>query len=180
MVGYRHDRSELVAAAIDAAVEDGLSQLTFGRLAKRLGISDRMIVYYFPSKDDLITEVVLALGGELQDLLGAAFGSDRLPVDQLAMRAWPVLTTRAADRIFGVFFELTGLAAAGIEPFATMAPAAVESWVAWVAPYIEGSTKDVRHRRALGLVAQLDGLLLLRQLCGSRVADLAAVQLGFK
>jgi AcrR family transcriptional regulator len=179
-VGYKHDRTELVDAAVTAAVEDGLSQLTFGRLAKRLGISDRMIVYYFPSKDDLITEVVLALGVELQALLAVAFGDDRLPVEQLAMRAWPVLTTRAADRIFGVFFELTGLAAAGIEPFASMAPAALDSWVDWVATYVAGSNKDVRYRRAVGLVAQLDGLLLIRQLCGDRLANVAAGQLGFR
>jgi AcrR family transcriptional regulator len=178
-VGYKHDRSELVAAAVEAAAEDGLSQLTFGRLAKRLGISDRMIVYYFPSKDDLITEVVVALGAELQELLAAAFGKDRMPVNQLALRAWPILTTRAADRVFAVYFELTGLAAAGIEPFASMAPTAIESWVDWILPYVEGSTKDIRYRRALGLVAQLDGVLLLRQLCGGRIGDLAASQLGF-
>ena len=33
---------------------DGLSNLTFGRLAKRLGMADRTIVYYFPTKADLI------------------------------------------------------------------------------------------------------------------------------
>ena len=41
---------------IDAVLDEGLSRLTFGRLAKRIGINDRSIVYYFPTKADLIAE----------------------------------------------------------------------------------------------------------------------------
>ena len=34
-VGYRHTREEILDGALRAAIDDGLSQLTFGRLAKR-------------------------------------------------------------------------------------------------------------------------------------------------
>ena len=49
-MGYKYDRNEILAAAVEAVADDGLSQLTFGRLAKRIGINDRSIVYYFPTK----------------------------------------------------------------------------------------------------------------------------------
>lgn len=45
------------------AFEHGLSQLTYGRVGKRLGIDDRTVVYYFPSKNDLVAEVLLAIAG---------------------------------------------------------------------------------------------------------------------
>ena len=57
-MGYRHSRQEILDGALATAMDDGLSQLTFGRVAKRLGINDRTVVYYFPTKDALITEVV--------------------------------------------------------------------------------------------------------------------------
>jgi AcrR family transcriptional regulator len=177
-VGYKHAKPELVTAAVEAAVAEGISQLTFGRLAKRMGISDRMIVYYFPSKDDLIAEVLFALGGELQLLLDKAFGGERLSPEELARRAWPVLTTRNADRIFRVFFEVAGQAAAGIEPYKKFAPMLIDAWVEWALPFMEGATKEVRRKRALGLVAQLDGLLLMRQVSGAAAANTAAAQLG--
>ena len=38
-----------------------------------LGVSDRIVVYYFPTKDDLITEVLLLVGVRLQGVLATAF-----------------------------------------------------------------------------------------------------------
>ena len=67
-MGYRHTKDEILAGALDVAFVDGLSQLTFGRVARHLGISDRVVVYYFPTKDDLISEVLVAIGrGKLED-----------------------------------------------------------------------------------------------------------------
>jgi len=71
-VGPRHSKAEILDGALAAALEDGLSQLTFGRLAKRLGMSDRTIVYYFPSKEDLVGEVILAMGAQPLDELSAS------------------------------------------------------------------------------------------------------------
>ena len=72
-MGYRHTKEEILEGALAAALDDGLSQLTFGRLAKRLGINDRTIVYYFATKDDLVSEVVVAMGMRLQQTLASAF-----------------------------------------------------------------------------------------------------------
>ena len=57
-MGHRHTKEEILSGAVDAAFADGLSQLTYGRVAKRLGINDRTVVYYFPSKDDILLSFV--------------------------------------------------------------------------------------------------------------------------
>lgn len=178
MMGYRHSREDMLHAAIEVAAEDGLGSLTFGRVAKKLGTSDRMVVYYFPTKSDLINQVAAALGGQLQELLAKAFGSDPLPAADLARRAWPVLAATSAEAVFAAFFEVVGLASAGREPFVTMAPMLIDSWVDWLVPRI--AADDVQDPRdgALALVAQIDGLLLLRQVKGVRAANKAARQLG--
>jgi AcrR family transcriptional regulator len=176
-VGYRHSRDELLAAAVELAAEEGLSRLTFGRLAKRVGISDRTVVYYFPTKDDLVRHVLLSFGARLQHLLDDAFGTDPLPPEELAARAWPLLTTPEADGTFAVFFELLGLASAGRSPYEELAPLLVEGWIDWLEPHLAVEVAE-RRDRALALVAVLDGLLLLRQISGPDASAVAARRLG--
>ena len=176
-MGTKHTKAEILEGALAAALEDGLSQLTFGRLAKRLGMNDRTIVYYFPTKDDLITEVVLSMGIRLQEALGGAFtkpASDHL---ELARAAWPALTRPEHDRTFALFFEANGLAAAGREPFTTLVPQLIEAWVGWLEGFLTGPFTR-RRAEAEAAIALIDGVLLLRQLAGPASAARAAKKLG--
>ena len=113
-MGHKHTKSEILEGALAAAFDEGLSQLTFGRVAKRLGVSDRIIVYYFPTKDDLIGEVLFAHGD-------AAAANPRTNVHRASRRslellraAWPILARADADPVFALFFEAGGLAAVGL------------------------------------------------------------------
>lgn len=176
-MGHRHTKAEILDGALAAAIDDGLSQLTFGRLAKRLGISDRIIVYYFPSKDDLISEVVVSMGQRLQHTLADAFATPAADYLALGRAAWPTLATPDADPIFALFFEANGLAATGREPYRTLVPQLVEMWIEWAAQFIDG-TPARRRTEAATAIAVIDGLLLLRQLGGVELADRAARRLG--
>ncbi len=172
-MGHKHTKAEILAGALAAAFEDGLSQLTFGRLAKRLGISDRIVVYYFPTKDDLIGEVLYAMGAELQATLAPTFSTPAADHVGLLRTAWPLLARPETDPVFALFFEAGGLAATGREPFRTLVPQLVEAWIEWAAAFIRGTTTR-RRAEAEAAIALLDGLLLLRQLAGPKIADRAA------
>ena len=176
-MGYRHTREELLEGALAAALEEGLSQLTFGRLAKRLGINDRTIVYYFPTKDDLISEVVISMGVQLQTTLAEAFTEKAANHVELARAAWPALATPQADPIFALFFEANGLAATGRAPYDTLVPQLVVAWVDWLTAFLRGTAKE-RHAEAEAAIVLIDGLLLFRQLAGPAAANRAARRLG--
>lgn len=176
-MGYKHDEHAILDAAVAAVLEDGLSQLTYGRLARRMGIADRSIVYYFPTKTDLLARTVAAIGARLQTILDEAFGAGRFDRYTLSRRAWPVLTRPDADPVFRVFFELVGLGTAGVEPFDTVAPAVVEAWVDWLVTRIEADDAAQARAIAYATIATLDGLLLLRLTCGAAAADSAAAEL---
>lgn len=176
-MGHKHTRDEILAGALATAFEDGLSQVTYGRVAKRLGISDRIVVYYFPTKDDLVGDVLLALGLQLQQALEPAFTQRQPDHLALARTAWPLLADDSVDPIFALFFEANGLAAAGREPYRTIVPRLVEAWMAWAAELIDGRPQQ-RRTEAAAAIALLDGLLLLRQLGGADLASRAARALG--
>ncbi len=176
-MGHKHTREAILAGALAEAFAVGLSRLTYGRIAGRLGINDRTVVYYFPTKNDLITDVVLSLGSQLRETLAPAFTSAAADHRDILRIAWPLLARPDADPVFALFFEANGLAAIGREPYRTLVPQLVEAWVDWVADLVEG---DPTRRRieAEAAIAVIDGLLLLRQLGGAASADRAARAIG--
>jgi AcrR family transcriptional regulator len=178
-VGHKHSRDEILAGALDVATNDGLSQLTFGRVAKHLGVSDRIVVYYFPTKDNLITEVVGAVGLLLQDSLARAFTAPADDHVELAKTAWPVLARPEFDPTFKLFFEAIGLAVAGREPYTTLAAQLIDAWAVWLSALLNGPPTH-RRSEAEAAIALLDGLLLLRQLAGPAAANRAAARLGVR
>ena len=177
-MGYRHSTEEILAAAVEETMASGWSGLTFKRVGDRLGISDRTVVYYFPTKLDLIGGVAGTLAGKLTELLESAFGSGPMNSRDLLKRAWPTLTASEADQIFVLFFEIVGLAASRTSPFDVLAPTLVDGWVEWLVPHVLGSSLEIRRRRALAAVAQIDGLLLIRHILGSDAANAAAHEIG--
>lgn len=176
-MGHKHSSDEILAAAVDEAFDGGLSTLTFARVAARVGTSDRIVVYYFPSKDVLVGAVLAALGERLQSALATAFDEPVAGHLELVQRAWPVVARAEADAVFGVFFEAVGLASSGREPYRSMAPALIDAWVSWTAGYVDGPPKRRRTEAEAGL-AVLDGLLLMRRMAGPEAAQRAAVALG--
>lgn len=171
--------------ALECAFEGGLGNLSFGRVGAHLGISDRMVVYYLATKAELITAVVTRIGLDLQAALDAAIESSRVAeadhgfADHHALlrQVWPVLARAEHDAAFGLFFEASGHAAAGQEPYAQLVPALVEAWIGWAASHL-GGDPDSRRAEAEATIALADGLLLFRQLAGPDAADRAARQLG--
>ncbi len=176
-MGHKHSRDDILAGALATAFADGLSQLTFGRVAKHLGISDRTVVYYFPTKQDLVRNVVLVLGAQLQNTLAPAFTTPAANHFELVRAAWPVLARAEADPVFALFFEANGLAAAGRDPYRTIVRELVDLWIQWAAGFIAGDHDD-QQAEAEAAIAVIDGLLLVRQLAGPEAAERAARRLG--
>jgi AcrR family transcriptional regulator len=176
-MGYRYTKEQILDGALAAAFADGLSHLSFGRVAKHLGTSDRVVVYYFSSKEVLIREVLAALGVRLQSALAPAFSSSFSGRDDMLRAAWPIVATGEHDSIFALYFEASGLAASGNEPYRTLVSSLVHGWIEWTASFLKGSSAQ-RQREAAAAIAVLDGLLLLRQLAGAETADHAAAGLG--
>ncbi len=176
-MGHKHSRDEILTGAVETAIRDGLSQLTFGRVAKHLGINDRTVVYYFPTKDDLVGDVLASMGAQLQHTLAPALQGPVADHLELLRAAWPILATEEADPTFSFFFEANGLAVAGREPYATAVRGLVATWIDWTAEFVDGDD-EYRRVEAETAIALLDGLLLLRLLAGPPASERAARRLG--
>jgi AcrR family transcriptional regulator len=103
-------RAELLAGATAWAFENGLAGLSLRPLARALGTSDRMLVYYFGSKDELVA----AIAAQAADALGDALPTvdpDRPPASAAAWldAAWSLLGDPAVRPALALLFELDAM-----------------------------------------------------------------------
>lgn len=173
-MGHKHSSEQILAAAYEEALEHGLSRLTFSSVARRVGTSDRVVVYYFPSKNDLVVQVLTTAGLELQATLDATTGIAS-GYRELVRMVWEHLARDEVDAVMRLYFEAIGLATGGVEPYRSVAADLVHSWTTWTVAHLD-MPAAVRRDEAEACVATLDGLLLLRQLAGADVADRAAAR----
>jgi len=178
-MGYRHSRDEMLDAATGVVMEAGLGALTFRAVGQRLGIPDRTVVYYFPTKDGLVRAVLDRTSADLQALLSAALGSRSGSEADLLRRSWTALATPAGDTAFRLYLQVVGLAVQGVEPYPALAAGLVPRWAAWVADRLTGDA-GTRHQRAAAVVATLDGLLMIRAVAGAEAADTALLGLDLR
>ena len=111
-------RDEVAQAATDYVLEHGLVGLSLRPLAAELGTSDRMLLYHFASKDDLVATVLrVSNDRSVAEIRGAAAVAGRAqrgarPVGRGHRR-------RRLARCQRMYVEAAALGLFGREPYAT-------------------------------------------------------------
>jgi AcrR family transcriptional regulator len=149
-------RDQLLGAALAAASEHGIARLSMGDVAKRAGLSRQTLYRYFPSKDELVAEVVrLETAQLIEVVIGAASqlddAGDALEAGLLAalvvMRDHPLL-----DRLLRTEPEaLLPLITSDGGPVMTMVRSVVDGILAERTPGLD----PVALRRLADLVTRL-------------------------
>ncbi|MBU6284159.1 TetR/AcrR family transcriptional regulator [bacterium] len=161
-MGDREEQRRLIVAGASAyVVAEGLTKLSLRPLAARLGTSDRMLLYYFDSKDELVAEVLQALSADLRAVLAASIPARRVPVRTLVEAADALLARPEMRSSAALCLELLGLAARGADPYATAARSLLADWIDWAETRLSGPPRG-RRARAVGAVACIEGILVLR------------------
>ncbi len=97
-------RDALLERAIDHLSTAGIGDVSLRRLAEELGTSHRMLIYYFGSRDGLLSEVVAAVERQQRELLTTMINTDRPAVEQ-SLAYWRI-AVEATERHGRLFFEL--------------------------------------------------------------------------
>ena len=142
-------RAELAEAATDYVLEHGLIGLSLRPLAAALGTSDRMLLYHFAGKDDLVATVLRTSSDRSVAEIRALPPSPRRP----AGRARPVARDATRSRwtaASGCTSRPRRSACSGREPYVSVVPEANERWVGAMADHLVASgARRQRARRAV-------------------------------
>ncbi|WP_343246231.1 TetR/AcrR family transcriptional regulator [Streptomyces sp. SID5785] len=171
-------RVRLLEAAVDHVTAHGIADLSLRGLGAAIGVSHRMLIHYFGSKEQLLVEIVRAAERRERDTLTALRAEPGLSPADAARRLWRRLTDPRLAGQERLFFEICGRALHGRPEAAPLLDGLVADWLeplvaAEVAAGADRATAESRAR--LGL-ATVRGLLLDLLATGDRAGVDAAME----
>lgn len=126
-------REELAEAATDYALEHGLIGLSLRPLAEAIGTSDRMLLYHFADKDDLVATILrTSLERSVRSLQGLPRSRD---LHGAVLDLWKAVTTGPQERCQWLYVEAAALGLFGREPYVTVVRETNAQWGAAVAAH---------------------------------------------
>ncbi|OBJ62090.1 TetR/AcrR family transcriptional regulator [Mycobacterium sp. 1423905.2] len=141
-------RQQLLDAVVKEYAERGIGDRSLRHLAAAVGVSHRMLLHHFGSRDQLLVAIVDEVERRQRALL------PELPAEPAAAveAMWADLRRPELRPFERLFFECYARGVQGEQPFVRMLPGAVEAWL------VAAGTEDPARAR-LGL-AVMRGLLL--------------------
>lgn len=127
-------RDELLDQVTDHVLEHGLIGLTLRPVAAAIGTSDRMLIYHFGSRDNLVSAVVAHAGSRsitAVDALPAA-RSVRAGVNAL----WAAYQTEPLHSCLDIYCQAAATGLIGQEPYLSDARASNERWAESLRGYL--------------------------------------------
>lgn len=147
-------------------VQKGFGASGIRALAESAGISDRMLIYYFGTKDNLIAEALMVLADGMSAGLDALLPERPTSATQIVDTLVAAAGSEDQKAVLRLWFEIIGLAIRGQEPYRTAAEHILDNWEQWLRSRLRPEQKE----RAASLLAQIEGqlmLTLLRETAGN-------------
>src|ERR1700679_1507390 len=130
-------RSDRRQAAIDRMADhilsEGLGAATLRPLAAAARTSDRMLLYYFADKDELLTATLDRIAARMvAELDGAIPVEPRRSFAVLLEQVWAAMASESLQPYMPLWLHLASGAARGLQPHRDVAGAIADGFLAWV------------------------------------------------
>ena len=122
-------RAELLDRAVDYVCTHGLADLSLRPLAKGVGSSPRVLLYYFGSKEELIVEIIRR-GRTRQRAMMANLKSKKLSPRAVAKALWREWSKPEWAPLTRLSFEVYALALGDRSRFPGLLDGSVNEWLA--------------------------------------------------
>jgi AcrR family transcriptional regulator len=160
-------------------LKEGLSKTSVRQLAKAADISDRMLLYYFEDKTDVLTSVMMRIAmGLLAELNQSMAETEKLSAGELFIRTAALAQDDAFAPYMQLALEITSAASRGQVPFEMIGKQIAEGYIMWLEARL--TTKDPARRRAQAamILAMIDGLVMLRAGTNDEMTRQAIIEMG--
>ena len=174
----RTDRREAtIERMADHVLAEGLSAATLRPLAAAAGTSDRMLLYYFTDKDELLAatlnrvaaRMLLALDEVIPAMPQKSFGA-------LLDQAWIALASERLRPFMPLWLDLAAGAARGLEPHREIAGRIADGFLSWVSIRLLPGDDGVPSQLAPLFLAVIEGAYLLSAFGRNGIANTAIKQ----
>lgn len=173
-MSVRDEQRERVTGRLAAhLLETGLTQASLRQLARAAGVSDRMLLYYFADKTEVLSAATARIAAQTVEGLAEALpeGTRMLP-RELVILAAQLTAGPQMRRFMRLWVEMIAAAAKGEEPFVTISGQVMASFKQWLAVRLDVPAGTDAAATASVIIALIDGLALV-DIC-SNAADMKA------
>jgi AcrR family transcriptional regulator len=147
---------ELIDRIVPYLTVHGIAGLSLRPLAKAIGSSPRVLLYYFGSSEKMIDRVLARLRDRQHALYGTLLAQDaRKQADpaESYFAIWKHMTSRASEPHFRLFFDIYGLALRHPRRYRTFLRSTIDDWL----DFMDDASRRKLHgrttSRALATVA---------------------------
>jgi AcrR family transcriptional regulator len=153
-------KSALTAQIAAALLASGVADIPLRDLAAKIGTSDRMLLYYFTDKADLVRSSLRAVSAQFAESLARRLPQRSAPGTLLET---VVALTASQDLapLLTLWADLSARGSRGEEPFRSMARDSVHWWVAWLEERVDLAPGPDRRHIAIAILTVLEGVRLL-------------------
>jgi AcrR family transcriptional regulator len=174
-MNVRNDRREAaIERMADHVLAEGLAAATLRPLAAAAGTSDRMLLYYFADKDELLTATLARIATRMTvQLDGAVPVAPRRPFAVLLQEVWTAMASDSLRSFMPLWLDLAAGAARGLQPHLDIAGEIADGFLAWVTVRLEPEDDPP----APLFLASIEGMYLLTAIGRGDLAHSTAAEL---
>lgn len=150
---------ELRNAIVQYLIEHGLTDLSLRPLAKAVGSSPRVLLYYFGSKEKMVVEVL----AEVRQRQRASYGRvQAASFVEACETIWKHMSAPDSEPLFRLFFEAYGVALRQPQLYKDFLHATIEDWLKLIADPLcrEGYKRGEARTFATIVLAGFRGFML--------------------
>lgn len=154
-------RSQITDSLADFILAEGLNASSLRPLAKAAGLSDRMLLYHFKDKSEVITAALTRIAERVAVILEHSAPPTALDADALRAFLWPRLSQDQMWPYMQIWLETASLAARGDVVCRTVGEAIGRGFVEWVKSHLVSNQPDIDAAKVL---TSIEGMVLLKSL----------------
>ncbi len=157
-------RAEIIERLADHVLLHGLSASSLRPLAKAAGTSDRMLLYYFADKAEMMTATLGVIALRMQAAMEARKAPEPLPLERLQPLLLDIIADDAMWPFMRVWLEIASLAAQGDAFYRAVGEAIGRGFLDWGSSQISAPSDAQRQKDAVKLLVIAEGMTLLKSI----------------
>lgn len=157
-------RAALAEKLADYLLAEGLEAASLRPLAEAAGTSDRMLLYYFRDKADVMAAAIECIAGRLVAVLEEKRSPAAVLPGDLRPRLLEAVLSDALWPYMRLWIEIAAQAGRGDPFFRETGQAIGEGFLAWIEVQLDCPDTERRAAEAAHLLALIEGVLVLKAL----------------
>jgi AcrR family transcriptional regulator len=166
-------KNDLLRAMAAHVLENGLNTASLRPMAEAAGTSDRMLIYHFRTKEDLISELLLFLAADLSGKLDQGLPEQRAQTCRDCITDIVALLRRTPYSAYmRLWLDIVSAAGQGSKMHAQVGHAMIGGYLDWLARRLPSDTENITATAEL-MLTLIEGVIIMDAVGHSAIADRA-------